>query len=588
MTSAAQMAQCPPCGADAVLCCRAAVISSLQQSWEQGSRPEARDAWEESSAAQVFSTRRPRDAIAGASSGFKTFARSLAAGSAALVCTPLEAAREGGGVGHTLRGACEGIATAALLPCAGAVVAAGQFARGVAVTPQAFIESLRGQLWNDDDRCWKPADYSLANEASKLERNRRSRKNGRRSSGASKRRDKERTGSAGDAGTVRVHGREYYGLLRVNPAASDVEIRRAYYRESKRCHPDKAGTDPEMVDRFQQLSQAYQVLRNSELRQAYDAGGQDAVSRLSATIDLGSLYSAVLSGQQWEPYIGRLALARILSSQEEQDAPDILEFLTSVIRAPTDSPNAWQAQREVRCAQTLAERLQLAIDGDDAAGEDFAAALRLEADALAKAPFAPALMLAIADVYTSEAARFLGAFNLRVLTLGRELMQTRSQGRLLVQQTRAVAASARALFALRSLIAEEDSPGVASPSSAEQPRATTLCLERPSVQEHLPLLAIALWHVTVLDVEGTLRRVCRRVLGDVSVDVEARRQRAEALTQLAAILREAAAARGHAAGAGYPGEDQALLLDKVSEVATQMVSAGTRGQSTNEGSNEDT
>jgi len=359
-----------------------------------------------------------------------------------------------------------------------------------------------------------------------------------------------------------------------------VEIRKAYYRESKLCHPDKAGTDPNMLKRFQELSQAYQVLRSSEQREAYDAGGSDAVVRLAATVDLGALYAAVLSGPQWEPYIGRLALARILSGQEDQAGPDVLESLTSVWLSPNESPNHWQAQREVRCAQALVERLPPAMD-DDAACEEFVLAIRYEADELAKAPFAPALMLAIADVYANEANRFLGAFNLSALTLGHELMQSQSQGRLLVQQGQAVTAGMRALLALRTLIADEgDGPAPANESSSsapEEPRATTLCLERPAVQEQLPVLAVALWRFTVLDVEGTLRRVCRRILGDVSVEVEARQHRAEALLLMASALREAAESSGRTEA---PGEDQTLLLDKITETATLMANqrAGDHGQ----------
>lgn len=335
-----------------------------------------------------------------------------------------------------------------------------------------------------------------------------------------------------------------------------------------------------MVERFQELSQAYQVLRSAELREAYDAGGQDAVVRLSATIDLGALYAAVLSAPQWEPFIGQLALARILSGKEEQSGTDVLDSLYSVLLAPTDSPCSWQARREVRCAQALVERLQPVVDGEEAASLEFVAAMRREADALAAAPFGPALLLAIADVYTNEATRFLGAFNMQLLTLGRELMQTHSQGRLLVLQAQAVAAGTRALFALRSLIADEGSPGVpADASEQEEPRATTLCLERPAVQEQLPLLAMALWRLTVLDVEGTLRRVCRRVLGDVSIEVEARQRRAEALLLMAGTLREAAAAHGQTEA---PGEDQAVLLDKVGEVATQMANGGVRGKTASE------
>jgi len=545
-----------------------------QQSWQQGLLPEASSS---SSAAQVFSTRAPRDAIAGASSGLKTFARSVAAGSAALIFTPVEAAREGGGIAGTLRGACEGVATAALLPCAGAVVAAGQFARGVSATPQALIESLRGQQWNDSERCWKPNSYSLAEEAKRLESRRRDGK----SKKSRKSHSKEHSQADSEDGQrgARVHGREYYKLLKVNPAATGVEIRRAYYRESKQCHPDKAGADPLMVERFQQLSQAYQVLRNSDLRAAYDEGGHAAVVRLSATIDLGSLYAAVLSGPQWEPYIGRLALTRILSGKDEQTGSDMFDSLTNVFLAPNDSPSPWQALREVRLAQALAQRFQAVTDGQEIDFEEYIGRIQRDAEDLAKAPFAPALLLVIADIYANEASRFLGAFNMRMLTLGHELMQTHSQGRLMVLQAQAVSSGTRALLALRSLISEESCSGKATGSASEEPRATTLCLEKPAVQEQLPLLAAALWRLTVLDVEGTLRRVCRRLLADASIDVEVRQRRAEVLLLMASTLRKAAEAHGNTES---PGEDRTVLLDKVGEVATQMASAGVRRKSTPE------
>merc|ERR1712224_19264 len=100
------------------------------------------------------------------------------------------------------------------------------------------------------------------------------------------------------------------------PAATSTEIRRAYYRESRRCHPDKVGSDRDMVAKFQQLSEAYKILRSPELRRAYDRGGSDEVARMATTVDLGELYSKILSSEQWEPFVGRFALAQILKCDE--------------------------------------------------------------------------------------------------------------------------------------------------------------------------------------------------------------------------------------------------------------------------------
>merc|ERR1711971_1470202 len=75
--------------------------------------------------------------------GLKTFGRSVASGTAQLVTCPIEGAREHGPFG-AFWGLGEGMFNAVLFPCAGAAVGAAQCVRGVANTPHALIESLRG------------------------------------------------------------------------------------------------------------------------------------------------------------------------------------------------------------------------------------------------------------------------------------------------------------------------------------------------------------------------------------------------------------------------------------------------------------
>ena len=77
----------------------------------------------------------------------------------------------------------------------------------------------------------------------------------------------------------------HYETLLVSTFASDEEIRRAYLKLALRCHPDKFGRrrrqqqqeDKEVEDankeRFQQISEAYGVLSNPELRRRYDDEG---------------------------------------------------------------------------------------------------------------------------------------------------------------------------------------------------------------------------------------------------------------------------------------------------------------------------
>lgn len=62
----------------------------------------------------------------------------------------------------------------------------------------------------------------------------------------------------------------YYQLLAVPPDAGFDEIRRAFRREARRCHPDTAA--PERADevRFQEILAAYRTLSSPEKRASYD------------------------------------------------------------------------------------------------------------------------------------------------------------------------------------------------------------------------------------------------------------------------------------------------------------------------------
>lgn len=566
------LAECPPCNVDALFpVCRALAVNT---SWNPFGDGDSKDvlgtAQREDEIADLFSTRCPRDAFAGVASGAKTTARSLAAGLSAFVSGPLEGYQTGSPIG-LLQSVGTGTTNAVLLPCAGLLIGTAQCVRGFANTPEAVAQAFSGKIWCDSKRCWVHPDYDLKAEVAKLEstvwKRHRDRENLEGGAGANV------TGVSEDAGTFfdfdhpARSRRAFYDLLQVAPTANMTEIRRAYYRECRRCHPDKAGSnDPSAVEKFQRLSEAYEVLRRPELRRVYDLGGSEAVHRMSTSLDIGVLYSTVLSNTQWKPFLGRLALSRILSTEHGFDRPqDPAQALVSIWCAGEDvAEDETQVEREVHCAKELAELLQLVASGQLESfhrdSQDLAARLA------STAPFGPAMLAAVAAVYENEATAFLGA--LRWLDPQREIACVNSRGRLLKLQSQALHSGVWAVFALRSLF-EEDSAVPENNGKKHKTAATTLCLDRSAVQVNLPALASALWRVTVLDVEGTLRRVCRRVLRDSSCPLEVRIGRASGLRTLAAAFNAAATAQ-QPAGIEVPGDNPDKLLSCIRDAAARL------------------
>ncbi|KAL4472915.1 hypothetical protein ABPG72_007792 [Tetrahymena utriculariae] len=72
--------------------------------------------------------------------------------------------------------------------------------------------------------------------------------------------------------------RKHYQILEIKSNASEQEIKKQYRRLSQKYHPDK-NHEAGAQERYQQINQAYEILKDKDLRRVYDQEGDEGVKR---------------------------------------------------------------------------------------------------------------------------------------------------------------------------------------------------------------------------------------------------------------------------------------------------------------------
>ncbi len=71
--------------------------------------------------------------------------------------------------------------------------------------------------------------------------------------------------------------RDYYEILGVGRDVTDEELKKVYRQLARKYHPDLHPDDPEAEAKFKEITEAYEVLSNSEKRSIYDQYGHDGL-----------------------------------------------------------------------------------------------------------------------------------------------------------------------------------------------------------------------------------------------------------------------------------------------------------------------
>jgi molecular chaperone DnaJ len=100
--------------------------------------------------------------------------------------------------------------------------------------------------------------------------------------------------------------RDYYEILGVPRTANEGELKRAYRVMAKKFHPDANPGDKSAEDKFKEVNEAYEVLKDGKKKGAYDqfghagvnagAGGGPGGSGFSDFGDMGDMFSEIFEG----------------------------------------------------------------------------------------------------------------------------------------------------------------------------------------------------------------------------------------------------------------------------------------------------
>lgn len=76
-----------------------------------------------------------------------------------------------------------------------------------------------------------------------------------------------------------VRDTKLYDLLGVDPSVSDRDLKKAFMKKARELHPDKNRDDPNATEKFQQVNEAYEILKDPQRRELYDQYGPEGLQQ---------------------------------------------------------------------------------------------------------------------------------------------------------------------------------------------------------------------------------------------------------------------------------------------------------------------
>lgn len=471
---------------------------------------------------------RPRDAFDGLGKGVKTAGAGLGAGLATVVASTASGAQQEGGYGF-FKGLAKGLAGGAAMVVGGVACGGAQIGRGIMNTPAAFRGMSNQQVWDPELGQWVNIDlFDLERKMSEQ--------------GDDDEEEAQTKSKGSKAGVVKET--EYYDILNVATDASGDVIKKAYYKEARRCHPDKNPDDPEAKVRFQKLADAYQVLADPQLRAIYDKEGKDGIQEQEMTkMDPKVFFGLLFGSERFEPWVGQLYIAmqtdhftKSFTKEEDQQEMSPEEMARE---SEIDAMNIRnkQQRREVKCAVHLRSSLyRWVIDRDERGCEEH---ISLSLIDLAQAQFGPELLTTIGEMYQLRAELYLNDEFQGRFSMAKRFTAMKHTGLTTKHSLDFWGSVAKSLVRVKKMHdkAKKEKP----PNEGEAPSEEQNKVVEEAFEEALPQFLKTAWAAVVMDIDSTLKEVGRKLLKDKSVPWQIRIRRAQALRRLGQIFADAGA-----------------------------------------------
>lgn len=294
------------------------------------------------------------------------------------------------------------------------------------------------------------------------------------------------TGSA-----AKVIETKYYDNLGVSPDASQSSIKRAYYVQARKYHPDRNQT-PEAAEKFKDVGEAYQVLSDEKLRAQYDKMGEKGLSgdrtEVSADgVDPALIFAMIFGSDAFIDIVGRLAMVSMTMAGDPKETGVDAEKLQEV-----------EKRRVCRLALSLASKVQPYVEGRI---ESTKISWETEAQRLVEASYGESIINHVGTSYKLVATQYLASWG-------------KAQKAQYAETSRNFGAMKKTMKAANQMKGKEG-------------------------EAQLPAYLEVMWQITSLDLSSTLHEVVVKVIKDKSASPEDRKARAEAIVALGEIYENA-------------------------------------------------